>query len=312
MIERSTVLILGAGASYPYGLPLGAELRNSICKAADGHGTLAKTLRRFANIDIGRTIDFARQFKQSHVKSIDAFLAKRSEFTELGKLAIAAVLIEKENPEKLVNTIDTEHWYSYMWNLMIQDINDISQLRSNRIKFITFNYDRSLEYFLHLATKNTFGVDDQMAQQSLRGLEILHVYGSLGQFHYMSGDKVRQYSDDQNDVSLQIAANGIEIIPEARDDSKEFSTARRFCVEAESIGFLGFGFDPLNIERLGLADILRWRTENKRGAPRIVASALGVTNAEILRFKKQLCPSEIWEPVKDNCLMTLRESALLG
>lgn len=312
MITKSTVLILGAGASFPYGLPLGAELRNSICSVADSHDALAKTLQRFANIDPDDTKDFARQFKRSHVKSIDAFLAKRSEFAGIGKLAIAALLIEKENPDNLLNASDTENWYSYVWNLMIQDINEISQLRSNRIKFITFNYDRSLEYFLHLATKNTFGVDDEKAQQALRGLEILHVYGSLGQFHYFPGTKVRQYFNDLNDESLRIAANGIEIIPEARDDSKVFMSARDLCAEAESIGFLGFGFDPLNIDRLGLADVLKLRNEHKWGTPRIVASMLGVTHAEMLRYKNQICPNEIWEPKNNNCLMTLRESTLLG
>lgn len=31
MITRRTVLVLGAGASKPYGYPLGGELRNQIC-----------------------------------------------------------------------------------------------------------------------------------------------------------------------------------------------------------------------------------------------------------------------------------------
>jgi hypothetical protein len=312
MIKNSTVLILGAGASCPYGLPLGAELRNSICGMADGHSALAFALHKYADIDIEEIKNFARQFQRSHIKSIDAFLAKRSEFTDIGRLAIAAALIEKENPEKLLNAIDTEHWYSYMWNLMIQDINDISQLQFNKIKFITFNYDRSLEYFLLVATRNTFGVDDEKAQQALKGLGVLHVYGSLGNFHYLPSAGARQYLDDLNQKSLHTAANGIEIIPEARDDGKAFMSARSLCAEAVNIGFLGFGFDPLNIDRLGLADVLKWRKENNRGTPRIVASTLGVTHAEMLRHKNQICPNDIWEPLKDNCLMTLRESTLLG
>jgi len=312
MIKRPSVLVLGAGASRPYGLPLGAELRNSICRIADGHDVLAKTIQRFANIDLDETVNFARQFKRSHVKSIDAFLAKRNEFTEIGKLVIATVLIEKENPDRLLDAVDAEHWYSYIWNLMISDIDNISQLQSNRIKFITFNYDRSLEYFLHLATKNTFGVGDKKAQQALKGIDILHVYGSLGEFHYLPGENVRQYLNDLNDVSLQIAANGIEIIPEARNDGKAFLVARRLCADAERIGFLGFGFDPLNIERLGLADILKLRTEHNQVAPLIVASTFGVTNAEVLQFKKKICPNQSWVTKDNNCLMTLRESSLLG
>jgi hypothetical protein len=32
MINKKTVLVLGAGASKPYGLPLGTELRDSVIK----------------------------------------------------------------------------------------------------------------------------------------------------------------------------------------------------------------------------------------------------------------------------------------
>lgn len=312
MIKRPTVLILGAGASCTYGLPLGAELRTSICRAVEDYDDLAETLKDLADVDVEMTRAFAREFARSHVKSIDAFLAKRSGFTDVGKLAIAAKLVAKEDPTKLVNANDTEHWYSYLWNLMIEDINHIAELRQNRIKFITFNYDRSLEYFLHLATKHTFGVNDATALEVLKNFEILHVYGSLGDFHYLPGSTVRQYFNTLNQQSLQIAANGIEIIPEARDDSQAFMRARDICANAENIGFLGFGFDPLNIQRLGLVDVLKWRTENRQSAPRIVASTLGVTHAEKARYKNQICPNETWEPVNDNCLMALRESTLLG
>ena len=35
VIDRNTVLILGAGSSKPYGLPLGFELRDEVLRAAD-------------------------------------------------------------------------------------------------------------------------------------------------------------------------------------------------------------------------------------------------------------------------------------
>ena len=108
-----------------------------------------------------------------------------------------------------------------------------------------------MEYFLHLATKNTFGVDDEKAQQALQELEVLHVYGNLGNFHYLPRAGARQYFDVLNHEALHTAANGIQIIPEARNDGEAFKGARNLCAEAVNIGFLGFGFDPLNIDRLG-------------------------------------------------------------
>jgi hypothetical protein len=44
MINEKTVLVLGAGASKPYGLPLGTELRDSVIRAENDFGLYQKVL----------------------------------------------------------------------------------------------------------------------------------------------------------------------------------------------------------------------------------------------------------------------------
>lgn len=317
MIKDPTVLILGAGASVPYGFPSGAQLRDMICVSARGPGKLQSVLQSHAGIPQEETTDFARQFHRSQIASIDAFLAKRSEFTSIGKRCIAAILTEFESPDQLEGVDPTEHWYGHLWNVMIDGVGKPDDLGTNAIKFISFNYDRSLEHFLHTATKYTFGVDDAAAERAWKRLPILHVYGSLGQYHYLPGNGVRQYHPGLTQESLSIAAGGIEVIPEARDDSASFAAAKEWCSEAQRIGFLGFGFDRLNVARLALAPITGMRRHERNGSvtigsPMIVASAFGKTPVEVDGYKALICPSTGWTTFSGNCLMTLRSAGILG
>ena len=96
MITNPTVLILGAGASIPYGFPSGLKLRNQIIDLMDvpkgsykhdniqGH---LKTLKK-----IGFELDlikrFRKAFHQSQQNSIDAFLNYAEEFREIANNGI--------------------------------------------------------------------------------------------------------------------------------------------------------------------------------------------------------------------------------
>ena len=74
--------------------------------------------------------------------TIDAFLEHRDNFVEIGKAAIAACLIKYERAEMF----DASRcWYPYLFNKMNTTFDEFSE---NRLAFVTFNYDRSLEAFL--------------------------------------------------------------------------------------------------------------------------------------------------------------------
>ena len=310
MITSPTVFVLGAGASMPYGFPSGAELRIEVCRGA-AHGTRIFDMLSALNVPAADIERFTTAFSQSAVASIDSFLAKRGKFAEIGKFAIAAALSGKENTSTLFDDSNDDHWYRILWNALIEDGEGINDLQRNKVKFVTFNYDRSLECFLHYATTNTFGVDNAQAMAAWSHLQIIHVYGELGKFDVTDSQGACPYTTDVlQGPRLSIAAHGIQIMPEHREESKVFERVRDVLAGAARICFLGFGFDPLNVERLGLASVLDWKRKNKQ-AVEIYASMYQKTKTEIDKIHNKLCPNDNWHTFNTRNVMTLRESGIL-
>ena len=87
--KDSTVLILGSGASVPFGFPSGRSLIFNIYKG------LSKKDNNFFNIllDCGYDANLISTFRDelysSMQPSVDSFLEKRGEFVNVGKAAIA-------------------------------------------------------------------------------------------------------------------------------------------------------------------------------------------------------------------------------
>jgi hypothetical protein len=89
-----------------------------------------------------------------------------------------------------------------------------------------------------------YGVDRDEAIELRKHIEIIHVYGVLQNLEDRPYGKI----DD-----LSNAAECIKVIPEARkEDDKEFTRAKEIISWAGKICFIGFGFDDLNVNRLGL------------------------------------------------------------
>lgn len=310
MIRSPTLFVLGAGASQPYGFPLGSELRHLICESEHEGNSLAQAVRQCRFFNQTDIRDLAMNFRGSSINSIDAYLARHSQFVEVGKQLIAAAIFEKESPIKFRNC-GSDHWYQLLWNEMLYDVNDGASLRQNKVRFISFNYDRSLEYFFHHSTKHTFRVADATAFEYWSHLKILHVYGSVGDIYSTDparSQSARPYGDRNSAPSIATAATGINIIPDSRDDAEEFVTARKWFNWAERVFILGFGFDPKNCQRLNFASVLRSRREDGKSRPFITTSVLGLEDPEIARAQDLLLGSEgTWHPFKETNTMTLRK-----
>lgn len=293
MLSNRTLFILGAGASKPYGFPTGLELRSEILRACrDGHSCFP-TLQAASRKSPDQLAHFEKQFRESSIISIDSFLASRPEFTSIGKAAIATILCLFENPESLDPRLPQYHWYMYLWDhLRTAGTLNASSLWRN-VRFISFNYDRSLEFFLFRAIRATYNVSPSQALDALTKLELLHVYGQLGNLasegtlNFADG-KSREYEVSNDPADIALAADQLLVIPEARDDAPQFLTARQSMDWAETICFLGFGFDGLNCQRLGLADVLEYK-ETRGHLPRLLATAMGMKRGEMLLAKTRIC-----------------------
>jgi len=298
MITKPTLFILGAGASIPYGFPSGATLRNRICEAASHKASgLAYSMFRHLGFEMEEVHEFATAFRDSRLASIDSFLSRRREYSDIGKLVIAALLIPSEQEAEFNLNVDDD-WYFYLWNAIISNVSDISELSFNQLRIFTFNYDRSIERYLHTAIINTFNVSNEEALEALSHFNIHHVYGSLGLYGYIDDfeNSVRAYSGEHSKEAIQVAASKIRVIPEARSDDAIFIKAKEAFNWAEHVCFLGFGFDSLNIERLGFNSVNSSESGelwNRYLNKNVVTSAYGRTRSQMDFAHSALfdCPS---------------------
>ena len=247
MISKRTVLVLGAGASSHLGYPVGSELINQIVSLP---GT-----EIFKNIyDEEIIIKFQYHLKRYESYSIDEFLEKNREFIEMGKSFIAYCLKKYEVEDKLFAPYNSG-WYKYLFNKMLPASDE--QFENNKITIITFNYDRSLEVYLHNTIKHRFNLSEADSLKILRKIDIIHPHGMLGGYpeipysQFLEIDK--ELSEDDAKLLGKIT-NSIKIIheiSEVKDTfcSNEFEIAHKALQKTEKIYFLGFGFHEDNIRR---------------------------------------------------------------
>jgi len=245
MISTPTVLILGAGASYPYGYPLGEQLVDQILQSLSKKQSKMSQLLRSYAFDQNAINKFRESLFYSGKVSIDAFLEHRPEFIEIGKLAIAYALMRYEDP---ANLFKSGNWYRYFYNLLNTSRDEFTE---QKISIITFNYDRSLEFYFYNALFHSYGLNEDECVKMLNEIPIVHVYGQLGKLPWQ-GENGIEYRQDHTPGEVKTASEGIRIIHEQFDIHKdpEFSRAHEILRGARRIFFIGFGYHKENIDRL--------------------------------------------------------------
>jgi len=256
----TTTFILGAGASKPYGLPTGAELKYHLTQKQPPID-LKKYWDSGAH-DLSYTYEgFALDFLSSGVESIDQFLKFRGEYSKVGKAAIAAfisraecsaVVHKKSMYEKPNYSNLTSDWIGWLFNRLITRSKYLNQWP---VRFITFNYDRLLEISLAVMYSKCMNVSFEEAYLSVsRSLDICHVYGKV------DVDPVSKNQINDNvycriksvDSSPWETSNTIRVIGEERRESEILPDLSSWIAGSKRCVFLGFGFDVQNCEVLGL------------------------------------------------------------
>ena len=122
MIEIRTVLVLGAGASHPYGFPLGHELwEKASTEDLSPIGEMFYPDRQAAE-SRNHILEFQRLLHESQCDSIDQFLEGRPKYEAVGKAVIADYLIRCESKADLLGAAHKENWYGFLLNeLMLTD-----------------------------------------------------------------------------------------------------------------------------------------------------------------------------------------------
>jgi len=267
MITKKTVLVLGAGASMPFGFPSGREIVEHICQKLTPH-TDQPVRRKYpptfsvllnCNFTSTQITNFKDALSRSGQTSVDAFLEHRTKFIDVGKSAIAAVLLPFERTDLLFKEMRTKrinNWYEYLFSQLSTSFDRFDR---NALSIITFNYDRSLEHYLFTALKNSYGKTDKECAEKLNIIPIIHVHGKLGDFEWQhphpSPVPYDSYSSNMDSEMVSRASKKIKIIHENIAEDIEFKQAHQLLSEAARVYFLGFGFNQTNLERLQIESL---------------------------------------------------------
>ena len=190
---------------------------------------------------------------------------------DIGKAVIAATLIPFEN-DYVFNYSD-DNWLRYAYDKLNIGFDEFSE---NQLSFITFNYDRVVEWFLVTALSNSYGKPKDACVDVLKSIPIIHLHGRLGYLPWETSriESTRDFNNAVHRDTLRVSVNEIKIIHEDISDGrdKDFQRARELLNDAKKIYFLGFGFHRTNVDRLGISTLA--------DAGKSLATGYGLTGRE--------------------------------
>lgn len=327
MIKRKTVFVLGAGAHQPYGFPGGAGLIDQILTTIPAEldprvdlGDISSGIyANQPNVSLIALEQFRVALEMGGHTSIDSFLAthsKRDGFSTIGKLAVAHKLLPLEFAQEWGRKPIKGDWMTYLFQSMLHGCLESPDkfIEHNHVSFVTFNYDRTLEDFLCSRISHTYTLQPAHAWEKTKQITIVHVYGSLGEFDpkvitpqfrperaYMSVDQTRN------------AASSIRMMYDDRKGHTEVQRAMELIGASDCVCFLGFGFDPDNIERLELNSVCTRASRTGH----VFATRFETRSGDWNRIVNNMAPTSLNSHFDNNsvtwdCLDFLHETAALG
>jgi len=311
-LHGCTALVLGAGASRPYGFPTGKQLVEDICQYFPD---FFEGLNEYSSTPSERRAkaeDLVRRLQDSACVSIDEFLADHAmdaELVHVGKIAIARSLLPREDDGKFRGTKD---WYELLIHSWCNE--------PVKLGVITFNYDRSFEHRFWSALVARFcesDAKDHMVIPETQTIVVKHVHGQFGELPWQAcdGRGVPYGIAPNEDLGRKVmqAANQLRLMfePPSRAAS---AAAGHILVRASRVFFLGFGYDQRNLARI----IPTWEQETLQRDATIAGTAYGLTCKEAQRAELVLrqWAGDGWhgevEIVDKKCLEAIRERDWLG
>lgn len=322
MITRQVTIVTGAGASIPYGFESGPDLTKSIWQLLRSTNTRGENLRaaltRMFQADSATRCDLqelSRRLEQGVVPSIDAFVQPtcNRHFIPAAKAAVAWRIAECENDRKCGYQRKVkfdDNWLPYLFRHMLEGITNPVQLEKNRVRIVTFNFDRVVEWHWYNALVNQFGPDGCDIERAFRSLPIVHVHGSL-----YDASNVKALLDVPmgaapiDDARLEQAVKRINFVG---DRTGPQEAAEHYVAEAEVLCFLGLYYAPLNLKKLGLP-----RHTKDGWQPSVVGTVFGMEDGEQVGAKRALFgatyePSDIYTAfMPERSLMLLKKTSAI-
>jgi hypothetical protein len=301
--NKKTVFIIGAGASFEFGLPVGETLKNSISGLLDfkhartgivsGDPLIYEALERRAQM-VGREhFSGMTQAAKSIAAalplalSIDNYLHIHHGDANVelcGKFGIVRSILTAERDSKLYSEDKNQISFAQCadtWAVklvrVITEQCSIERLKDRlaNISFIVFNYDRCLEYFLMHAFSVVYRISQEEAGKIVNLIDIYHPYGVVGNLPWMTRQdaEVIDFGGNPNPLTLFTLAASIKTFTEGTNDS-DILEIRRCVREAGRLVFLGYAYHPLNMSLLLEGHVLGSETRQ------IFGTAFGMSKSD--------------------------------
>jgi SIR2-like domain len=255
MLTKKLCLVLGAGASSPYGFPTGGGLLEFARTPNDDWWPIAEHI---FNAGPDFHMQFLAELRASGAASLDEFVGRQTRFKDYAKALIAFRIGECESRDTILGaTGASSDWVTFFIRRLVDGV-DLENLGKAELSVVTFNFDRCLEetFLLRLGaiyrepTESDSAVRVRMAHTfSKWHWPIVHVHGSLGPLSAFGGGG-RPYERTVDPKRVLLSAQRITLLDDAQADSPEFQTARGLLRDAEFVLFLGFGFHRMNCKRV--------------------------------------------------------------
>lgn len=226
-------------------------------------------------------IEFNKILRYSQQLSIDNFLKLNSRFLNIGKACIVMIISYHENEGNLFMNTDEDNWYKKIWGIIG---NSKKTLKMNEFGFVTFNYDRSLDYFLYMAIKNSFNLSEEESILNFINIPIFHMHGKLGRFVMMKGyehEPIINYNSFRlGEKQIQSGINAIKIIHENDNSQTLVHEAKRMIKSCSKLYFLGLAYHSENLE---LLDFNSFSNKGKH----VAGTSLGFTDKELNQLRSK-------------------------
>ena len=289
MLGRETLFIIGAGAGHDISMPMGEQLARLIADYLNisfesyttkksGNDLTVEALRLLANqhsADVNLYHEAGRQIFEGLLgwsSSIDGYLNRHQDqplVQQCGKLAIAQVILERENGCDMAVNPSAPHrlgfrdaakvrqsWFQGLWSILETGIIRSKNLESifDKLHVITFNYDLTLEHFLLMGLQQAYHLPEKDAAAIINAkLDVDHVYGLVADLPWQDKGHGFAFGRKPDGRDLVHLWNRITTFNEEISDTQLLEKLAKKVSGAERIVFLGCHFHDQNMKLLRAA-----------------------------------------------------------
>jgi hypothetical protein len=185
------------------------------------------------------------------------FVSGTPEAVEVGKIAIIHCILEAERKSALAFspsngrlTGEPSGWIGEMFSITMGGLrrDQLGTIFEN-VTFVNFNYDRTIEQYLHWALQERANATAEEATDIISRLDMVRPYGSVGRFASQFNTPFSFGTSAYFDPFSRLDNLGTYTDLRPKHDAERMSKA---LLDASMIIILGFGYHPTNVDLIAV------------------------------------------------------------